>query len=502
MLPFYQNIPQFTIIGCMLMGIFTALCKKGRTAFVLNQMMLAAVGAATVYLLVCVTKAGEAFDYQMGIVGHPFGNELRAGPLEAGLALAFIIVMACCILGGKEDLFHDMHPDKLPLYFVMADMLLASLLAMIYTNDMFTAYVFIEINTMASCALVMAKDGGATIAATMRYLVMSLLGSGLFLFGLSLLYWITGHLLIPNISEAVQNLHVTGEFALPLTIILGMMTVGLCVKSALYPFHTWLPDAHGSATTGSSAILSGLVLKGYIMLIVKLIWQVVTPEIFCALHLDTVLLILGALAMIMGSVNALQETHIKRMIAYSSVAQIGYIYLGIGLGTKAAMVAALYQILVHAFTKPLLFCCSGELANASHHHKHMYFLRGAAHRAPLAGLGFTLGGLSMVGIPLLGGFAVKFFLADAAILGTWKMLVALGALAASSLLNALYYLPVIINIWSKELHGDPDPLPGMLRKPLAPTFAISTVCLAAGAVALGVFLQPVATFLANGLGLM
>lgn len=502
MLPFYMNIPQFTIIGCMLMGIFTALCKKGKTAFVLNQLMLAATGAASLYLLVCVTRAGAAFDYQMGIVGHPFGNELRCGPLEAALALAFTIVMACCILGGKEDLFHDMHPEKLPLYFVMTDMLLASLLAMIYTNDMFTAYVFIEINTMASCALVMAKDGGATISATMRYLVMSLLGSGLFLFGLSLLYWITGHLLIPNVGEAVQNLYATGEFALPLTIILGMMTVGLCVKSALYPFHTWLPDAHGSATTGSSAILSGLVLKGYIILVIKLVMQVVTPEIFCALHLDSVLLIFGAMAMIMGSVNAVQETHIKRMIAYSSVAQIGYIYLGIGLGVKAALVAAIYQILVHAFTKPLLFCCSGELADASYHHKHMYYLRGAGHRAPLAGLCFTLGGLSMVGIPLLGGFAVKFYLAEAAVMGGWKMIVALGALAASSVLNALYYLPVIITIWSKDLHGDPEPLPGLMKKPLHLSFAISSVCLAAGAIALGVLLQPVAEFIAAGLSLM
>lgn len=502
MLPFYQNIPQFTIIGCMLTGIFTALCKKGKTAFVLNQIMLALTGASTLYLLIAVTRAGAAFDYQMGIVGHPFGNELRCGPLEAALALAFTIVMACCLLGGKDDLFHDMHPEKISLYYVMTDMLLASLLAMVYTNDLFTAYVFIEINTLASCALVMAKDGGATIAATMRYLVMSFLGSGLFLFGLSLLYWITGHLLIPNVGEAVQELYATGEYAVPLTIIMGMVTVGLCVKSALYPFHTWLPDAHGSATTGSSAILSGLVLKGYIILIIKLVVQVISPEVFCGLHLDAVLLVLGALAMVMGSVSAVSETHIKRMIAYSSVAQIGYIYLGIGLGTTAAMVAAIYQILVHAFTKPLLFCCAGELANASHHHKHFYFLRGAGHRAPMAGLCFTLGGLSMVGIPLLGGFAVKFYLADAAILGSWKMIVALGALAASSVLNALYYLPVIINIWSKELHGDPDPLPGMLRKPLMPSFAISCIGLTAGAVALGVFLQPVAKFLAMGLSLM
>lgn len=502
MLPFYQNIPFFTIMACILVGIFTSLVHDGRKAFRIQMILLAVVALSTLYLLVCVTTAGESFEYMLGIVGHPFGNELKVGPLEAGLGLAFTVVEALCILGGKEDLFHDIHPSKQTLYFVMGDLLLASMLVLTYTNDLFTAYVFIEINTIASCALVMAKDNGATIAATMRYLTMSLLGSGLFLFGLSLMYWLTGHLLIPNTREAVQALYSTGAYALPLTVILGMMIVGLSVKSALYPFHTWLPDAHGSATTASSAILSGLVLKGYIVLVIKLIYQVLTPELFHALHLDTVLLILGALAMIMGSVNAMQETHIKRMIAYSSVAQIGYIYLGIGLGTKAAMVAAVYQILVHAFTKPLLFCCAGELADASYHHKHMYYLRGAGHRSVLAGLGFTLGGLSMVGIPLLGGFAVKFYLADAALMGTWQMVLALGALAASSVLNALYYLPVIINIWTKDLHNDPDPLPDLRPKPVRKAFIVSVAGLSVGAVALGIFVQNVADFLAMGLSLM
>lgn len=502
MAPFYQNLPFFSIVACMLTGIFTSLIHDGRKAFAVHCTLLGVVAAAQAFVLSKVLPAGLAFDYQVGIVGHPWGNELRVGPLEAALSLAFTVVMLLCVLGGWEDLQHDIHPDKLHLYFVMCDLMLSSLMALVYTNDLFTAYVFIEINTIASCALVMAKDNGLTIAATMRYMVMSLLASGLFLFGLSLLYWITGQLLIPSVRDAIQVLYATGEYAVPLTIILGMMFIGLSVKSALYPFHTWLPDAHGSATTSSSAILSGLVLKGYIVLILKLICQVLTPEVFRGLHLNNVFLMLGVLAMIMGSLNAIMESHVKRMIAYSSVAQVGYIFLGIGLGTPAAFVAAVYQILVHAFTKPLLFCCAGELASANWHHKHLYYLRGAGHNAPLAGFGFTLGGLSMVGVPLLGGFAVKFFLADAALAGSWQLIVALGALAASSVLNALYYLPVIINIWSKDLHGDPDPLPGLRRKPVQPAFVLSTAGLGTMAVALGVWVGPVANALALGVSLL
>lgn len=502
MVPFYQHIPFFSILLCLMTGIFTSLCHKGKRALTIHLGMLGVLFVGTLYLLIQVTLSGESFLYMLGMLGHPFGNELRCGPLEAGLCLAFICVMALCVLGGLEDIFEDVHPSKQPLYFVMCDLLLASLMALVYTNDLFTAYVFIEVNTIASCALVMAKDKGATIVATMRYLVMSLLGSGLFLFGVSLLYWITGHLLIPNIHEEILVLFAEGAYAVPLTIILGMMMVGLCVKSALYPFHTWLPDAHGSATTTSSAILSGLVLKGYIVLMIKLIYQVFSPEIFRELHLHQVLFILGLLAMVMGSVHAVKETHVKRMIAYSSVAQIGYIYLGIGLGVRAAAVAAVYQILVHAFTKPLLFVCAGEMAGASQHHKHMYYLRGAAHRSLLAGIGFTLGGLSMVGLPLLGGFAVKFYLAESALLGPWEMILALGALAVSSVLNALYYIPLIINIWSVDLHGDENPLPDAAKKPVRASFALAVCALMAGVILLGVFLQPMAEFLAMGLELI
>ena len=129
-------------------------------------------------------------------------------------------------------------------------------------------------------------------------------------------------------------------------------------------------------------------------------------------------------------------------------------------------------------------------------------VRGAGFRAPLAGAAFAAGACSLVGVPLLGGFAVKFYLADAALLGSWQLVVALGALAASSLLNALYYVPVIVNIWSKNLHGDPDPLPGLRRKPVHAPFVVSTLCLSLGAVALGIFLQPVADLLALGLSLM
>lgn len=501
MLPWYQHIPFFSIVLMMIAGIFTSIVHRGRAALAVHLCAVSAVLAGNAALFANIVPAGETFTYNLGIVGHPFGNELVCGPLEVTLSLTFLTVMALCVLGGYKGIFEDIEPEKQNLYFVMCDLIMASLLAMVYTNDAFTAYVFIEINTISACALVMAKDSGATLVATIRYLMMSLLGSGLFLMGLTFLYHITGHLLIIDIHQQVVRLAESGAYTLPLTAVMGMMTLGLCLKSALFPFHTWLPDAHGTATTASSAILSGLVLKGYIVLLIKCIFSIFGEAVYRAYHVNDVLLVLGVLAMILGSLRAMRQTHIKRMIAYSSVAQIGYIYLALGLGGEAAAVAAVYQILVHAFAKPLLFVCAGELAEASGHRKQMYYLRGAAHRAKLAGVGFTVGGLSMIGLPLLGGFAVKFFLADAALAGSWRMWAALGALAVSSVLNALYYLPAIVQIWTVKDHGEDD-LPELASVRPGVAVAVSVSVLALGTVLLGVFCTPLGDLLTRGLRLL
>ena len=169
--------------------------------------------------------------------------------------------------------------------------------------------------------------------------------------------------------------------------------------------------------------------------------------------------------------------------------------------------------MAHAFTKPLLFVSAGELIRVSGHHKQLYYLRGAAHRAPLAGVGFTVGGLSMIGLPLLGGFVTKLFLAQASLELGWQNLLAFGVLAISSVLNALYYLPVILLIWT---HGNPlkEELDSGLRQapcrskpmdfdlPLPPSFAVAAVCLMAGVVFLGVFFNPTADLIHQGLALL
>ncbi len=456
MLPFYQNFPMFCIFGALLCGICTTAVHDAKIAMRITLTLLVVAGILNAIVLYFTTVNGIQFTYVLGGYDAPFGNELAAGPLESLLATVFCAVMLLSILGGRDAIFADVLHEKQNLYFIMLDMLLASLFALCYTNDMFTGYVFIEVNTIAACAIVMARDCGQTIVATIRYLIMSLVGSGMFLFSLCMLYAITGHLQMPSLQIAVTELFDSGLYMEPLAIVAGMSCIGLAVKSALFPFHTWLPDAHGSGTTTSSSILSGLVLKGYIILMLKIFLCVFTLDQIRMLGVNNILFVLGVCAMIFGSVQALHENHCKRMIAYSSVAQIGYIYMGIGFGIYAGIVAAVFQIIAHAFTKPLLFVSAGGLIDASGHQKKLFYLRGAAHRNMIAGLGFTIGGLSMVGIPFFAGFITKSSLAEAALSGIpmWQIVITLLALAVSSLLNAMYYIPAIFQIWK----GEDEPL--------------------------------------------
>ncbi|MBQ5782690.1 MAG: sodium:proton antiporter, partial [Oscillospiraceae bacterium] len=367
-MPFIANFPFFCILITMAGGIITAMLN-GRWAYRVNTVIMTATLVLNGALLVFMINNPQHITYMMGHFPAPWGNEIRFGPLEALMGTVFSFVTLMSLVAGKTEIFEDVKPKSVHYFYIMMNLLLSSLFALIYTNDLFTAYVFVEINTISACAIVMAKESGKTLAATLRYLIMSLLGSGLFLLAIVLTYGITGNLLMVPVHQQIVQLFNAGQYRIPLTVILGLVCVGMAIKSALYPFHTWLSHAHGSATTASSAILSGLVLKGYIILLIKIIVRVIGIDIVVQLKAVNILFVFAVLAMIIGSIDAIRENHIKRMIAFSSVAQMGYIYIGIGLGNTLGLVAACFHIIVHALTKPMLFSAAGGLSSASHKRK-------------------------------------------------------------------------------------------------------------------------------------
>jgi len=234
----------------------------------------------------------------------------------------------------------------------------------------------------------------------------------LFLLGLSILYSLTGHLLFPQIEESVLLLLQEGKYTVPLALCCVLMTMGIACKAALYPFHTWLPNAYASATPTSSALLSSMISKMYIFLLIKIFFRAAGAQVF-AQGVGDILFVFSIVGIILGSVDAIREHHFSRMIAYSSVSQIGYIFLGISLGTEMGMAAALFHILAHSAAKSMLFLSASKLREVSGGSDAFRDIRGAGVRAPLAGLAFAIGACSLVGIPLLGGFTAKVFLSQA-----------------------------------------------------------------------------------------
>ena len=446
---FVQNVPFFSIMISMFAGIISSVLPA-KAARKLNVAAIVSIGLLSVWLLIFLVQSGiGSFTYMMGHFPAPWGNEIRAGVLEALMAILFCVIMLLSLLGGLHKIEQEVSATKENIFYILVDLLLGSLLALVYTNDIFTAYVFVEINTLAACGLIAIRETGRTFEAAVRYMIMSLLGSGLLLMGICMLYDMTGHLLMSNMKASVDMIMQEGTYAVPMLVTIGLVVVGLAIKSALFPFHAWLPDAYGYSTISSSAMLSSLVSKGYIFLLVKIFYRVIGLEYIAGSHVLTIVFWFAIIGMIFGSVNAIWESDIRRMVAFSSVAQIGYIYMGFGLGIEAGIVASVYHMLMHSATKSMLFISAMGLTDASGKNRDFFSLTGAGYRNKIAGAGFLVGSLSMVGIPIFAGFISKLLFAQAAIEGaSWRMFPAIITLGISTILNAVYFMKTVLRIYT------------------------------------------------------
>lgn len=494
----WQSIP----FACILLPLGSAAMTsvlKGRWARYWTFTVLTIVTTLSAVFVWLMAGFEGSYTYMMGHYPAPWGNEIRAGLLEAITALFFSMIMLLSLMGGLKKIDEHILADKQSLYYVMLLLLTAALMAQVYTNDLFTAYVFLEIMTIAACSLITARTKGRTLVAATRYMIMNLLGSGLFLLGITLLYDLTGHLLMSNIKEAVAALAQSGQYQMPLTVVIAIMSIGLGIKSALFPFHTWVPDAYGYSTPTSAAVLSSLVSKGYIFLLIKIFYRVIGLDVIASTGILDILFGFALVGMVMGSISAIRQSDIRRMIAFSSVAQIGYIFMGMGLGNEQGMTAAIFHIFAHAVCKAMLFLAAGGLADASGNSKQFRDLRGSGFRSPIAGVAFTIGALSMVGFPFLGGFTSKMNFAMAAMHGgDTRMMLVLLVLVISTWLNTIYFLKTVITLYRKPLPGADYPVEKGRR---GFCFNASLVLFAAVNVALGLFSQGIIEGISRGLNI-
>jgi len=441
-----SQLPIINLIALLLMAIMVPFIKKisFRATLWLGGILLIGVLVSSVFIFIHVANVGDII-YHFGDYESFLGIEFKVDPF-ASLFTLFVGTLAFIIyVYSSGDKTEGIESPEFSRYYVLYFLMLFAMFGILYSNDLFNTYVFIEIISLTSCAIISIKRKKEPYPAAFRYVLLNEIGSLSFLFGIAMLYMISGHLNIDLLANTIQS----GWTTLPINIIFAIvfMTVGLSLKAAIFPFHIWLPDAHASAPSTSSAILSAVVVKIYILVLIKLILKVFGVELFASLGMDTVLLIFGGAGMIMGSIFAMTQKDLKRMLGYSSVSQIGYIVVGLALMSDLGLRSAFFHIISHGLTKAALFLSVGIVIYLKKSRSVKGF-EGLGFQIPIAMTVFGIAAFSMIGIPLTSGFIAKWNLGIA--VESASQYIFLGVIVISSLLNAMYYLPILFAAFLKD----------------------------------------------------
>lgn len=461
----------------------------GRRGAAIAGLLASVLGTAAVLGLATAVLGGGVQTVVVGGWPAPVGIVLRAD----GLATAMLLVTAMVGAGIALYAWHYFGAPAAAidrqdwLFWPVWLMAWGALNALYLSGDLFNLYVTLELLGLAAVALVVLA-GASAAAAALRYLLLALLGSMLYILGVELLY-------AAHQTLDLQQLRARLQPGLSAGLAAALMTTGLLVKTAVFPLHFWLPPAHGSAPAPVSAALSALVVKAGFYLLARL-WL----DLFGGLPWQAVPTLLGALgagAVLWGGVQALRQQRLKPMIAYSTVAQLGYLLIALALAGGAAggaLTAAVLLAASHAAAKASLFLCAGSLL-AVYGHDRIDALAGFGARLPLTAAAFALAALSLVGLPPTGGFIGKYLLVETAVrAGAWG---SVAVVLAGSLLAAMFLFHALSRAFVDEA-GVPDGHDAAVRarSPIAPQLA--SLALALLAVALVVAGGPLQGLLAAG----
>jgi len=358
--------------------------------------------------------------HAVGGWGAPLGIDLYAD----GLSLLMLIVTALVGLSISVYSSGYFSRDKAKHFWPLWMFLWAALNALFLSGDIFNLYVTLELMGLAAVALVALAGGANALTSAMRYLLVSLLGSLFYLLGVALLYHSFGSVDIAILAQRMESS--TAVWA-----AVGLMSAGLLLKTALFPLHFWLPQAHASAPAPVSALLSALVVKASFYILLRL-WLEVFPV--TSASLGQLLGLFGAAAVLWGGIQALRQTRLKLLVAYSTVAQIGYLFLAFPLASIIGWKAAFYLLLSHAVAKTAMFMAAGNILFYGGHDR-IADLDRVAQRLPLSIAAFGLAGVSLMGLPPSGGFIAKWLLLEATIRSGqwwWGIILIIGGLLAGA----------------------------------------------------------------------
>jgi len=458
-------------------------------AVALTGMTLALVAAGTGFYRVL---ADGELRYFLGGWPPPFGIEYVLDHLSAFMVVIIVFIGLIAVIYPPEaGLYHT--PRRGISAYGLVLLLIAGLVGVVVTGDLFNLFVFLEIYSLASYALI-TMGGDKAVVASFRYLILGTIAGSFYLLGVGFIYFSTGTL---NMADAARLL--TPLYGSPtIMAAVALIVVGMGIKMALFPLHVWLPDAHSYAPPVVAAILAAIQIEVAAYVIVRMMLTIFQPQYFIdIMPITTIIGWVAAAGIIFGSVMAIAQKDFKRMLAYSTVAQVAYIGLGIGLANQLGLIGALLHILNHAFMKSCLFLVAGGIRYQTGLHKISQFA-GLGRKMPLMMSAFAVAALSMVGIPPTAGFFSKWYLVLGGIEANNWVFVAV--ILASSLLTAVYFFRMIEKLFATPSGG--DPAVEQTREPSA-RILIPIIILAIGIIVLGLInalivsyvLQPVVALL-------
>ena len=392
---------------------------------------------------------------------------LGAVPLEAG-GLAYLLTLTATGLGMAVALYsvHYMREESgLERYYPLLLLMIAGIVGIGFAADLFGLFVFFELMAIASYGLVAYHvDEWEPLEAGMKYIVMSGTGSLIALLGISLLYFFAGTMDLEGLRLQASTIPAVASAS-----AIGLLIAGYGLKAAIVPMHTWLPDAHSAAPSGISAMLSGIVIQAGLLTLVKSLGMFVAPGA-AVVSFGLALAFLAVLTMTIGNMLALHQTDIKRMLAYSSIAQMGYILLGFGLafeyGVRSGVEGSLFHILNHALMKGGAFLAAGLFVWYAGT-RDFDRLAGIGRAAPLVGASFAVFSLGLAGVPPMSGFLSKLLIAKAGLdAGGVLPLLFVVALAANSVLSLAYYVPALNRIVFAEGRHPARKVPWTMQAPI------------------------------------
>ncbi|WP_281300206.1 MULTISPECIES: monovalent cation/H+ antiporter subunit D family protein [unclassified Iodidimonas] len=432
------QFPVFPVIIPLLSAPLAALMPNRLLAWLLALAVSLVVFITAIFLAISVYD-GTIISYAVGGWVAPYGIELRVDAFSAVMLLVVSGASTLALLTAKPSIDQDIAADRQPLFYAAWLLALAAYCGIAVAGDAFNIFVFMEISSLASYVLIANGPHRGALPATFKYLVMGTVGASFYLIGVGLLYMMTGTLNLADLSQRLMNaphLH-------PVMLAAAFVTIGLALKAAIFPLHVWMPNAYAKAPSAVAVFLAASATKVMLYVLFRFDFLVFGGALALHdLHFASFLMPLALLAMIIGSAVAMREQNIKRMMGYSSVAQLGYILLGATLLSTAGLTAAVVHMFNHAMIKGGLFLAIAALV-VRIGGADLKAFEGAGRRMPWTMAGFVFLGMSLVGVPLTAGFISKWVLVGAALEQGALGVALIVAILISSLMAVVYIWRVV-----------------------------------------------------------